>query len=153
MQAANRSAIRSRFSTSRSASTPPSDDNSPPSNLATTALPATGDSPGSGSVWSVMAGWPRRNGADWRQHPNPKPAQQLVPRPPTRDEFCGLESGELVVESSPDNSEIIVATIVRAAEAKPCARHHRARISHADHIAVEAGKISAAVVVEIDVQA
>src|SRR5215207_7508559 len=91
MQAASRSATRRRFSSSRSANTPPSDDNSPPSNLATTALPATGDSPGSGSVGSVMAGWPRRNGADWRQHPNPKPAQQLVPRPPTRDEFFGLE--------------------------------------------------------------
>src|SRR4051812_49542026 len=56
MQAANRSATRRRFSTSRSASTPPSDDNSPPSNWATTALPDTGDRPGSGSIGSFMAG-------------------------------------------------------------------------------------------------
>src|SRR4051812_49484412 len=56
MQAANRSATRRRFSTSRSASTPPLDDNSPPSNLATTDLPDTGDRPGSGSIGSFMAG-------------------------------------------------------------------------------------------------
>src|SRR4051794_41193501 len=63
MQAANRSATRRRFSTSRSASTPPSDDNSPPSNLATTALPAMGDRPGSGSIGSFMAGvGPRETG-------------------------------------------------------------------------------------------
>ena len=56
MQAANRSATRRRFSTSRSASTPPLDDNSPPSNLATTDLPDTGDRPGSGCIGSFMAG-------------------------------------------------------------------------------------------------
>src|SRR4051794_21179573 len=56
MQAANRSATRRRFSTSRSASTPPVDDNSPPSNLATTDLPDTGDRPSSGSIGSFMAG-------------------------------------------------------------------------------------------------
>src|SRR5215210_8078618 len=64
MQAANRSATRRRFSTSRSASTPPSDDNSPPSNLATTALPDTGDRPGSGSIGSFMAGVASRK---WRR--------------------------------------------------------------------------------------
>lgn len=35
---------------------PPSDDKSPPSNLATTDLPLTGDRPGNGSVGLVMAG-------------------------------------------------------------------------------------------------
>ena len=35
---------------------PPSDDNRPPSNLATTVLPETGDRPGSGSIRSIMAG-------------------------------------------------------------------------------------------------
>ena len=38
--------------------------------------------------------WPRGNGADWRQHPNPKPAQQLVPRPPDPHEFFRLVSDE-----------------------------------------------------------
>ncbi len=45
-----------RCSASRNARTPPSDDNSPPSNLATTALPSTGDKPASGNIGSVMAG-------------------------------------------------------------------------------------------------
>ncbi len=36
--------------------TPPSDDSRPPSNLATTVLPETGDRPGSGSIGSLMAG-------------------------------------------------------------------------------------------------
>src|SRR3954447_20653352 len=90
MQTANRSATRRRFSTSRSASTPPSDDNSPPSNLATTVLPATDDRPGSGSIGSFMAG-----GASWEWRglasaTNPKPAQQLVPCPPGPHEFFGL---------------------------------------------------------------
>jgi hypothetical protein len=39
-----------RFSTSRNASTPPFEDNNPPSNLTSTRLPETGDKPGSGSV-------------------------------------------------------------------------------------------------------
>ena len=39
MQAASRSATRSRCSTSRNARTPPSDDSRPPSNLTTTGLP------------------------------------------------------------------------------------------------------------------
>src|SRR3954449_13515016 len=90
MQAANRSATRRRFSTSRSASTPPLDDNSPPSNLATTVLPATDDRPGSGSIGSSWRAGPRGNGADWLQQPNPKPAQQLVPCPPGPHEFFGL---------------------------------------------------------------
>jgi len=45
-----------RCSASRNARTPPSDDNSPPSNLATTALPSTGDRSASGNIGSVMAG-------------------------------------------------------------------------------------------------
>ena len=45
-----------RCSASRNARTPPSDDNSPPSNLATTALPSTGDKPASGNIGLVMAG-------------------------------------------------------------------------------------------------
>src|SRR3954467_6303987 len=95
MQEANRAGTTRRCSTPRSASTPPSDDNSPPSNWATTDLPATGDRPGSGSLGSSMAGvasrvWPRGNGVDWLQQPNPKPDQQLVPRPPDPREFFGL---------------------------------------------------------------
>src|SRR4051794_12610076 len=96
MQAANRSATRRRFSTSRSASTPPLDDNSPPSNLATTDLPDTGDRPGSGSIGSFMAG-----GASWKWRglasaPKPKPAQQLVPCPPGPHEFFGLSRPTLI---------------------------------------------------------
>src|SRR5271157_5278464 len=56
MQAARRSATRRRCSTSRKTRMPPSDDNRPPSNLATTVLPETGDRPGSGSIRSIMAG-------------------------------------------------------------------------------------------------
>ena len=56
MQAARRSATRRRCSTSRNTRMPPSDDNRPPSNLATTDLPETGDRPGSGSIRSIMAG-------------------------------------------------------------------------------------------------
>src|ERR1700730_3057 len=55
MQPAKRSAMRSRCSTSRSIRTPPSDDNKPPSNVATTDLPETGDRPGNGSVELIMA--------------------------------------------------------------------------------------------------
>src|SRR3979411_2955466 len=47
--------MRSRCSTSRSIRTPPSDDNKPPSNVATTDLPETGDRPGNGSVELIMA--------------------------------------------------------------------------------------------------
>ena len=57
MQAASRSATRRRCSTSRNAKTPPSDDNSPPSNLATTDLPETDDRPGNGSVGIVHGGY------------------------------------------------------------------------------------------------
>ena len=56
MQAARRSATRRRCSISRKTRMPPSDDNRPPSNLATTDLSATGDSPGSGGIRSIMAG-------------------------------------------------------------------------------------------------
>src|SRR3984893_17540429 len=55
IQPAKRSAMRSRCSTSRSIRTPPSDDNKPPSNVATTDLPETGDRPGNGSVELIMA--------------------------------------------------------------------------------------------------
>ena len=55
MQAASRSATRSRCSTSRNARTPPSDDSRPPSNLTTTGLPEADDRPGSGSIESFMA--------------------------------------------------------------------------------------------------
>ena len=55
MHAARRSATLSRCSTSRSARTPPSDESEPPSNLATTDLPATGDRPGRGRVKSFTA--------------------------------------------------------------------------------------------------
>src|SRR3954452_20398571 len=37
--------------------------------------------------------WPRGIGADWLQQPNPKPAQQLAPRPPAPREFFGLGLG------------------------------------------------------------
>src|ERR1700704_2528449 len=47
--------MRSRCSTSCSIRTPPSDDNKPPSNVATTDLPETGDRPGNGSVELIMA--------------------------------------------------------------------------------------------------
>src|SRR6266576_3152321 len=47
--------MRSRCSTSGSIRTPPSDDNKPPSNVATTDLPETGDRPGNGSVEWIMA--------------------------------------------------------------------------------------------------
>src|SRR2546425_12266392 len=47
--------MRSRCSTSRSIRTPPSDDNKPPSNVATTDLPQTGDRPGNGSIELIMA--------------------------------------------------------------------------------------------------
>src|SRR4051812_30641460 len=90
MQAANRSATRRRFSTSRSASTPPSDDNSPPSNLATTALPAMGDRPGSGSIGSFMAGVASRKRRGLTSTTKSKPDQQLAPRPPAPHEFFGI---------------------------------------------------------------
>ena len=51
---ARRSATPSRPSTSRSTSTPASDDNVPPSKQAFTGRPATGDRPGSGNVRSSM---------------------------------------------------------------------------------------------------
>ncbi len=51
-----------RVSISRSTSTPASDDNSPPSNRATTALPEAGDRPGRGRVTSTMAGVASENG-------------------------------------------------------------------------------------------
>ncbi len=35
--------------------------------------------------------WPRGHGADWLQQPNPKPAQQVGPRPPTLGEFSRLD--------------------------------------------------------------
>src|SRR4051794_41324573 len=92
MQAANRSATRRRFSTSRSASTPPLDDNSPPSNLATTVLPDTGDSPGSGSVGSFMAGVgpPEMGGFGVApQNPTRSAAFATPPRPPRN--FLGWE--------------------------------------------------------------
>src|SRR5208282_3806268 len=63
MQAASRSATRRRCSTSRKTKMPASDDSSPPSNLAITVLPPTGDRPGSGSIESVMAGMASRK---WR---------------------------------------------------------------------------------------
>src|SRR5208282_113037 len=47
--------MRRRCSTSRSIRTPPSDDNKPPSNVATTDLPETGDRPGNGSIELIMA--------------------------------------------------------------------------------------------------
>src|SRR5256886_14512769 len=47
--------MRSRCSTSRRIRTPPSDDNKPPSNVATTDLPQTGDRPGNGSIELIMA--------------------------------------------------------------------------------------------------
>jgi hypothetical protein len=50
------SATRRRWSTSRNARTPPSDDNKPPSNLTSTRLPETGDNPGNGDIGSFMAG-------------------------------------------------------------------------------------------------
>src|SRR5271165_627753 len=56
MQAASRSATPRRWSTSRNARTPPSDDNKPPSNLTSTRLPETGDNPGNGNIGSFMAG-------------------------------------------------------------------------------------------------
>src|SRR6266550_1215247 len=46
--------MRSRCSTSRSIRTPPSDDNKPPSNVATTDFPETGDRPGNGSIELIM---------------------------------------------------------------------------------------------------
>jgi len=55
MHAASRSATRRRCSTSRKARTPPSGDNSPPSNLATAALPPKGDKPAKDNIGSVMA--------------------------------------------------------------------------------------------------
>jgi len=54
MQAANRSATPSRFSTSRYRETPPSLDGFPPSNLTSNRLPEIGDRPTSGSVESSM---------------------------------------------------------------------------------------------------
>src|SRR5208337_212130 len=56
MQAASRSARRSRCSTSRNARTPPSDESKPPSNLTTTGFPLAGDRPGNGNIGSFMAG-------------------------------------------------------------------------------------------------
>src|SRR3984893_11827179 len=47
--------MRSRCSTSHSIRTPPSDDNKPPSNVAATDLPDTGDTPGNGSIELIMA--------------------------------------------------------------------------------------------------
>src|ERR1700730_16475937 len=47
--------MRSRCSTSRSIRTPPPEDTKPPSNVATTDLPETGDRPGNGSVELIMA--------------------------------------------------------------------------------------------------
>src|SRR4051812_43853386 len=111
MQAANRSATRRRFSTSRSASTPPLDDNSPPSNLATTDLPDTGDRPGSGSIGSFMAGGGSRgrggvgftkknlNGSNTCAPPPPPPPNFLVclhggglsPPTPPPPKFFGVE--------------------------------------------------------------
>ena len=56
MQAASRSATRSRCSTSRNARTPPSDeDDAAAVNLTTTGLPEADDRPGSGSIGSFMA--------------------------------------------------------------------------------------------------
>ena len=63
MQAASRSATRSRCSTSRKTKMPASDDSRPPSNLATTVLPPTGDRPGSDNIELVMAGMASRK---WR---------------------------------------------------------------------------------------
>ena len=95
MQAARRSATRRRCSTSRNARMPPSDDNSPPSNLTTTGLPPAGDRPDSGSIGSFMAGvaqlksresasitrfyakseFDRRYGPQERSHPGRQPAR------------------------------------------------------------------------------
>src|SRR2546430_8654109 len=47
--------MRSRCSTSCSSRTPPSDDNKPASNVATTDLPETGDRPGNDSIELIMA--------------------------------------------------------------------------------------------------
>ena len=81
MQAARRSATRSRFSTSRSARTPPFDDNIPPSNRATTDLPETGDRPGSGSVGSFMADVARLKSRKLALLQPAPPAPELVDRP------------------------------------------------------------------------
>src|SRR4051794_41839925 len=87
MQAANRSATRKRFPTSRSASTPPSDDNSPPSNLATTALPDTGDRLGSGSVGSFMAGGGPRERGPVASAPQTQTRPPACPPPPPPPQF------------------------------------------------------------------
>jgi len=56
MQAANRPATSRRCSTSRKASSPPSDERWPPSKRAITGLPPTGDKLGSAGVVSTLAG-------------------------------------------------------------------------------------------------
>src|SRR5271165_6158675 len=77
MQAASRSATRSRCSTSRSANTPPSDYSSPPSNLTATDLPETDDRPGNGSVGSFMGRMAPQN-------------QTISLYSPTSHAYCGL---------------------------------------------------------------
>lgn len=61
-QAANRAATPRQASISRSASTPASEESSPPSNRATTVLPDTGDRPGSGIIGSAVTGTASGNG-------------------------------------------------------------------------------------------
>src|SRR6056297_1832266 len=82
-QAASLPATSSRRSTSRKASSPASEDSEPPSKRAVTALPFTGDRPGSGGVVSCMAGLAFLIRSFWRQQPKPTTNQRLGLDPPT----------------------------------------------------------------------
>src|SRR3954447_696026 len=106
MQAANRSATRRRFSTARSASPPPSDDNSPPSNGATTALPATGDRPGSGSIGSFMAGAAPRAWRRFASANQTSTGSTACATPASPQEFFGIASG---ARGTRQDEEVILA--------------------------------------------
>lgn len=70
-------------SISRKTTTPPSDDNWPPSKRAKTSLPSTGDRPGNGRLGSTMASEYSGTCVVGLRQPSPPRSQRITLHPPT----------------------------------------------------------------------